>query len=264
MIAATAGYLSVPLSEVYNACLRQCVWPSIWKLETVSVIPKKPHPTNLGGTRNISCTALFSKTLEFFVLEQLKNEASPSNNQYGGISGSGTNHYLAKVWTDILETVDQENSACALVSVDFAKAFNSMCHNECLAATRRLGASPHTVEMIRAFLTDRQMQFKVDSVLSTKRHLKGGAPQGTLLGNYLFVLTTNDLEKKDTRQLPASVTSDDLEILTPGMDVEDTTMDTSVTTDDDDRSGFAECSTCLLYTSPSPRDRQKSRMPSSA
>ena len=25
-----------------------------------------------------------------------------------------------------------------------------------------------------------------------------------------------------------------------------------------------ECGTCLLYTSPSPRDRQKSRMPSSA
>ena len=28
--------------------------------------------------------------------------------------------------------------------------------------------------------------------------------------------------------------------------------------------GFIEYSTCLLYTSPSPRDRQKSRMPSSA
>ena len=28
--------------------------------------------------------------------------------------------------------------------------------------------------------------------------------------------------------------------------------------------GFAASSPCLLYTSPSPRDRQKSRMPSSA
>ena len=28
--------------------------------------------------------------------------------------------------------------------------------------------------------------------------------------------------------------------------------------------GYAWCSHCLLYTSPSPRDRQKSRMPSSA
>ena len=28
--------------------------------------------------------------------------------------------------------------------------------------------------------------------------------------------------------------------------------------------GFPDINTCLLYTSPSPRDRQKSRMPSSA
>ena len=28
--------------------------------------------------------------------------------------------------------------------------------------------------------------------------------------------------------------------------------------------GMVWCETCLLYTSPSPRDRQKSRMPSSA
>ena len=31
-----------------------------------------------------------------------------------------------------------------------------------------------------------------------------------------------------------------------------------------DERGLREIGTCLLYTSPSPRDRQKSRMPSSA
>ena len=33
---------------------------------------------------------------------------------------------------------------------------------------------------------------------------------------------------------------------------------------DDDNDGFLDQNDCLLYTSPSPRDRQKSRMPSSA
>ena len=32
----------------------------------------------------------------------------------------------------------------------------------------------------------------------------------------------------------------------------------------DERVRILPCRTCLLYTSPSPRDRQKSRMPSSA
>ena len=32
----------------------------------------------------------------------------------------------------------------------------------------------------------------------------------------------------------------------------------------DENGGLVKCHGCLLYTSPSPRDRQKSRMPSSA
>ena len=50
LVTGAAGYLSVPLAKIYNVCLQQCEWPSVWKLETVSVIPKKPHPTNLGDT----------------------------------------------------------------------------------------------------------------------------------------------------------------------------------------------------------------------
>ena len=169
----------------------------------------------------------------------------PSTNQYGGMCGSGTNHYLAKVWTDILEAVDQENSACALVSIDFVKAFNSMCHNECLAAAQRLGATPHTVEMIRAFLTDRQMQFKVDSTLSTKWQLKGGTPQGTLLGNYLFVLTTNDLEKENNRQGPSCVVSDDLIMPVRSPSTGGGSLDSSEITDDDDQTKITGCSTPL-------------------
>ena len=94
-----------------------------------------------------------------------------------------------------MEVLDQENSACALVSVDFAKAFNSMSHCECLAALRRYGCTEHLIGMIAAFLYDRKLQFKVGNEHSSKRTLRGGAPQGTLLGNYLFILTTDSLDK---------------------------------------------------------------------
>ena len=33
---------------------------------------------------------------------------------------------------------------------------------------------------------------------------------------------------------------------------------------DNDRDGLIDCDDCLLYTSPSPRDKRQSRMPSSA
>ena len=48
--------------------------------------------------------------------------------------------------------------------------------------------------MVAAFLRGRKMQIKAGDEKSDKRLVKGGSPQGTLLGNYLFVITTDDLE----------------------------------------------------------------------
>ena len=47
-------------------------------------------------------------------------------------------------------------------------------------------------------------------------------------------------------------------------DDDDQESDDGNWTDDDDVQYDGDGATCLLYTSPSPRDRQKSRMPSSA
>ena len=66
--------LAVPLTYVYNQTLSQCSWPSLWKKETVSVIPKNSSPASMSELRNLSCTPLFSKVLESFILEKLKEE----------------------------------------------------------------------------------------------------------------------------------------------------------------------------------------------
>ena len=104
------------------------IWPDAWKLETVTTIPKAAIPESLDQTRNISCTPVLSKVLEFFVLQRLKKEKSVSQSQYGGMEGIGTNHYIAEAWTNLMEKLNQDGSAACLVSVDFAKAFNTMCH----------------------------------------------------------------------------------------------------------------------------------------
>ena len=182
------------LADTINAAMRQTCWPNVWKREVVTIIPKVQTPASLSETRNISCTPVFSKILEYFVLQQLREEVAIKNNQYGSTSGVGTNHYLAYAWTDILEKLDQDSSACCLLSVDFAKAFNTMCHFTCLKAIKEAGGSDHSIAMAAAFLTDKEMIFKVGDFKSSPRHLKGGAPQGTLMGNFLFILTTDYLD----------------------------------------------------------------------
>ena len=82
------------------------------------------------GTAAFYCLLLICiletpRTLEFFVLERVKTEVSPSIRQNGGLSGSSTNHYLTDAWNYILECLDDEKGPVVnLVSIDFAKAFN--------------------------------------------------------------------------------------------------------------------------------------------
>ena len=40
--------LALPLSDVYNEITVTYVWPSIWKRESVTVIPKVGHPSSFG------------------------------------------------------------------------------------------------------------------------------------------------------------------------------------------------------------------------
>ena len=59
-----ATLLAIPLTHIYNEITVTQIWPTIWKQEFVTVIPKCRSPTGLGDLRNISCTMLASKIYE--------------------------------------------------------------------------------------------------------------------------------------------------------------------------------------------------------
>ena len=77
------------------------------------------------------------------------------------------------------------------MSIDFEKAFNRMDHCRCLEALTDLGASIETVDWIASFLYGRTMIVKIRDARSAPRLVPGGSPQESILGNYLFCITTN-------------------------------------------------------------------------
>lgn len=185
--------LAIPLHHIYNSVIRECKWPDLWKTETVKIIPKGKVPESVKDVRNISCTPLFSKVLEHFVLAKLRTMMSLSGAQFGGIKGVGIDHFLIETWHEVLMNLEDPEAAASLISIDFSKAFNRMDHSACLAALTEAGVDLHVVRVVQAFLCNRKMAVHVHGQVSAIQPAPGGAPQGSVLGSYLFCATTDRL-----------------------------------------------------------------------
>ena len=112
------------------------------------------------------------------------------------------------------------------------------------------------------------MSARVGNCTSNPRHIQGGSPQGSILGCLLFTLTTDGLDA----EIDYSENEGNEAVLEREDDIDRFQVDMSlarIVSDAESRLGINNITVerredCLLYTSPSPRDRQKSRMPSSA
>ena len=239
LVTKYADFLAIPLTAIYNDISRTQLWPSVWKEESVTIIPKTRSPTEIGQLRNISCTMLASKVYESFVLNWSLEQVKLKNNQFGGAKGCGAPHLLITVWQNILQDLEDCRAGTLLAAIDYAKAFNRMEYQERLKSIARHGASSEIIKLIATFLSGRNMSVRVGQQWSEKLPVFGGVPQGSILGVLLFNVTTDNLEDKENATGIGTITEP---VQPPPTDLH----------------------ICLLYTSPSPRDRQKSRMPSSA
>ena len=80
-----------------------------------------------------------------------------------------------------------------MLGIDYEKAFNRLDHHECLAQLQRLGASGASINLVRSFLTGRSMRVRVGQEMSACHSLKGGSPQGSILGCFLYCATTQQI-----------------------------------------------------------------------
>ena len=198
LINRCAPLLATPLTHIYNAISISHEWPSLWKVEYVTPIPKKGTPASENDLRNISCTQLFSKIYESFVLEWLTGQVHLRNNQYGGVKGRSSEMLLVDLWQKILENIEDSRAGSLLTSINYAKAFNRLDFDHCLRCLHTKGANGKLLAIIASFLSGRVMRVKVGSVLSPPRSVLGGVPQGSLLGVFLFNLSIDDFEARST------------------------------------------------------------------
>ena len=152
LVTEFCDILAEPLTDIYNTISETLVWPDVWKIELVTVIPKCSDPQSFDNLRNISCTLLVSKVYESFLLLWAREEVKPRTNQFGGERGCSTEHYLLQTWETVLQDLEDNRSSSVLTSIDFSKGFNRVSHQHCLRAFSQHGASTQIIALLATFL----------------------------------------------------------------------------------------------------------------
>ena len=75
----------------------------------------------------------------------------------------------------------------------FPKAFDCISHSILLEKLNNLGFPLGFIRLICSYLSDRRQRVKIGNILSSALPVTSGAPQGSLLGPFLFVLYCHNI-----------------------------------------------------------------------
>ena len=193
-----AAYLAEPLSDIFNTSVQRGEYPSIYKFELSTPIPKQYPPSTTSNLRNISglltYDKIFEKLISELIISDMSSKLDPS--QFGNQKGMSIQHYLIKMLHRILTALDnntkRETFAVIANLVDWKNAFSMQCPKLGIESFIRNGVRPALIPVLVNYFQDRQMSVKWHGCTSVPRHIKGGGPQGATLGILEYLSQSND------------------------------------------------------------------------
>ena len=190
--------LAFPLSHIISFCIKEGTYPNLWKLETVTPVPKIFPPEKIKDLRKISGLINCSKVADKIIGEMIAEDMEPSRDpsQYGNKKKVSAQHYLIKMLNRILTAVDKnskkEAMAVIINLIDWSQAFDRQSHKLGIQSFIKNGVRPSLIPILISFFQNRRMKVKWNKESSSTHTLNGGGPQGGLMGILEYLSQTND------------------------------------------------------------------------
>ncbi len=190
-LKACAVELAPSVAALLNKCLIDGDFPQSWKHSRITAIPKVPGTNKVSEMRPISILPVLSKIGE----QWLKSNCRPylmnkaHDHQFAYLQGRSTEDAiaLAEYYITSGYRACQRATRVAVVSLDVAKAFDSVPKNKLLHVLRvRNGLPDGLARLLHSYLSNRRQTVQYGGELSGEQSIISGVPQGSILGPHLF------------------------------------------------------------------------------
>lgn len=169
--------------------------------------------------RPISLVDTVAKLYERLILQRLEAElvecGGLSTRQFGFRRGMGTINAISRVLELAGDDCGRERQPCVLISLDVRNAFKTASWRAVDDAVRRKGLSRKLGEVLRAYMSEREIQIPTGTGQKSRMSMSAGVPQGSVLGPTLWNILYDGALRLD---LPVGVHmvayADDLAIIT--------------------------------------------------
>ena len=164
IIKIFANQLAVPFCHILNVSLKTGTWSKLYKMETVTPVPKVFPPKTPNDLRNISGVLTFNKIAEKLIGELIVADMSKNLDvaQYANQKSLSLQHYLVKMVNKILTDVDSrtndEINAVIATFYDWKEAFPRQCPKLGIEGIIKCGVRPSLIPLLISYFQDRTMK----------------------------------------------------------------------------------------------------------
>ncbi|MEL7307855.1 MAG: reverse transcriptase family protein [Pseudomonadota bacterium] len=189
---SAATFLAPKLSKLFQMSLSSAVVPKIWKSSVITPIPKTRVPC-VEDIRPISLISPIAKTFEKIILNSLKPTllSAYGSNQFGFRPKSSTLCALTRLHNRVTDLLDNASIfGVIIIAYDYSKAFDRLRTDLIIKRLTEENFPSKAVLWIANYLSERSQTVKVGLTESCPVEVTSGVPQGSILGPYLYSVTT--------------------------------------------------------------------------